>query len=52
MANLTAFENLLANVEALDRRGVLLLKPRKDLVVWPPEFIDVNETAKYFTPTR
>lgn len=42
------FDHLLANVEALDRRGLLNLEPRADLVVWPEGLIDVKETSNYF----
>ena len=53
MPNATVlFERLIANVDALNRRGVLQLKHSEDLVVWPPGFIGVWETAHYFTPSR
>jgi len=44
--------DILLNVKALNRRGVLNLKPRSDLVAFPHGLVDVRETAQFFSQAQ
>ena len=48
----TKLDSILLNVEALNSRGVLNLKPRSDLVAFPPGLVDVRETAAVFSQAQ
>lgn len=48
----TDLDSILVNVEALNRRGVLNLKPRSDLVVFPLGLVDVRETTEFFSQAQ
>jgi len=44
--------DILLNVKALNRRGVLNHKPRSDLVAFPHGLVDVRETAQFFSQAQ
>ena len=41
--------SVVAQVEALERRGMLHLRHRDDFEPWPSNFVDVRKTAEHFS---